>query len=63
MAQNSFKIEKSLGLKPQTTAPPSPEDGDIYYDSTLNQLRAYVDGEWISISEPGGYARIFMDLN
>lgn len=62
MAKDSFKIEKSVTLKPQSTEPTLPTNGDIYYDSMLQQLRAYVDGEWISLSENDGYARIFMDI-
>ncbi len=34
---------------PATTTPSSPKDGQIYHDSTLNQIRVYIDGSWISL--------------
>jgi hypothetical protein len=34
---------------PATTQPSSPKDGQIYHDSTLNQIRVYIDGSWYSL--------------
>jgi hypothetical protein len=46
MANNLFKINKGLILGAQASAPASPENGAIYYDSTLNQFRKYENGTW-----------------
>ena len=38
MAQNGFKVNKSLNLNPQASAPVNPVDGDVYFDSTAASL-------------------------
>lgn len=53
MSKNSFKVDKSLTLKPQVSAPSNPENGDLYYDSTLNKFRKYENGAWSDISGSG----------
>lgn len=45
MALNFFKINKGVGLSPQT-AEPTGANGDIYYNSTTNKFRAYQNGAW-----------------
>jgi hypothetical protein len=52
MSQNSFKIDKSLVLKPQGTAPTSPEKGQMYVNSSTNLLNYYDGTNW----NPVGYA-------
>jgi hypothetical protein len=46
MAKDSFKIQKSMTLIPQSVAPTNPENGDLYYDSVLEKFQAYQDGSW-----------------
>lgn len=53
MADNSFKIEKSLSLKPLAAPPNNPINGDMYYDSTIPALRCYFDGVWVNIDDAG----------
>lgn len=50
MSKNSFKIKNGLTLTPSFSgAPPSPQDGDIYFDGTLNAYRKYSSGFWTTI--------------
>ena len=49
MGLNLFKISKGLGLKGQSSAPSSPANGDMYYDSTLNKFQAYENGAWVNV--------------
>ena len=51
MALNNIKHSGSLTLKPQTAAPGSPENGLMYYSSTLNKFQFYQSGSFISISD------------
>lgn len=38
----------------QTTADPAnPQNGDVYYDSANNLLRAYINGAWVSLGAGG----------
>lgn len=46
MADNHFTINRGLTLNPQTSAPSNPNDGDMYYDSTLNKFQKYENGVW-----------------
>lgn len=54
MALNFLKIHKGINLRPQSSAPSSPGDGDIYYDSTLNKLRVYQNGAWVNLADTDG---------
>ena len=45
MSRESFKVAKSLLLKP-TSVPVNPQDGEVYYDNSLNQFRKYENGAW-----------------
>lgn len=50
MANNSFLIRKGVvGFNPLSSAPSSPTNGDIYYDSTLGLFQAYQNGAWGSL--------------
>jgi alpha-tubulin suppressor-like RCC1 family protein len=51
---NLYRIDKGINLRAQSTTPSSPVDGDIYHDSALGQLRAYIAGSWEDISATGG---------
>jgi len=46
MALNFFRVSKGLSVKPQASAPSSPSNGDIYYNSTSNQFQKYENGAW-----------------
>jgi hypothetical protein len=61
MADNSFKISKGLTLKGQAAAPANPVNGDMYYDTTLQQFRVYQNGAWQGLSGTSTYARIFLN--
>jgi hypothetical protein len=50
MSINSFKVRTSLVITPQAAAPSGPENGEIYYDTTLNIFRQYVNGAWKTIA-------------
>jgi hypothetical protein len=54
MADNHFKINKGVTLNPQAGAPANPTNGDIYYDTSLNQFRKYEAGAWSAFSGGGG---------
>jgi hypothetical protein len=49
MSVNFFKVGKGLTLKGQSAAPGSPEEGDVYYDTTMSVVRVYQNGQWKSI--------------
>lgn len=53
MSQNSLKIKKSLVLKP-IARPTTPENGEIYYDQTLNTFFRYQNGVWQQIGSGSG---------
>jgi hypothetical protein len=44
--QRSLHVTDVLRLTPRSFAPPSPDKGDIYFDSTLNKLRVFDGTVW-----------------
>lgn len=52
MSLNSMKVRNALTLKPNT-APTSPENGDIYYDSGTNTFQFYQNGAFITYGASG----------
>jgi hypothetical protein len=44
--QRDFHVSDTMRLEPRTTAPSSPGEGDIYYDSTLHKLMVYDGTLW-----------------
>jgi hypothetical protein len=65
LADDFFKVSKGLSLKGRATEPANPTNGDVYYDTTLMQLRAYVDGAWVDLGASGGaggYAKTFINM-
>ena len=50
MAQDFLKVRTGVTLKPSGSAPPSPENGDIYYDNGLGQFMFYQNGTWSTLS-------------
>lgn len=53
MAEGFFRIKSGLFLAPQSSAPSSPNDGAIYYNSSTNKFQFRQDGAW---EELGGGA-------
>ena len=53
MSLNSLKVRNALTLKPNAV-PTSPENGDVYYDSTANLFYFYQNGAWTGLSGTGG---------
>lgn len=49
-----MKIFKGITFAGQASAPSSPANGDVYYDSTLNKLRCYQNGVWVNLSDSDG---------
>ena len=49
MSNNFLRINNGITFNAQSSTPSSPSNGDIYYDSTLNIFRQYVNGTWCSI--------------
>lgn len=44
-----------LNFGAHTANPSSPVNGDAYYNSTTNQLFAYINGAWVSLGSGGGF--------
>lgn len=59
MSVNLFKINKGINLTPQTTAPAG-ENGDIYYDSSLNKFRKYENGNWRELGSGTGGSKNYL---
>jgi hypothetical protein len=43
-------INDVLRLTPRATAPSSPTNGTIYYNSTDNKLYLYANGSWVALN-------------
>lgn len=56
MADNSFKVNKSINLNPQSAQPGNPADGDIYYDSSVGSFIYYHNGFWANVDSVGAVA-------
>ena len=50
MANNSFKVDKGLSLKPQSSSPIDPISGDIYYNSLNDTYSLRQDDKWFNLS-------------
>jgi hypothetical protein len=46
MAKNFLKVKNGVTFKGLSSAPSDPQNGDTYYDTTLNKLRTYQNGAW-----------------
>lgn len=53
MADNGFKINKSVNFNPQAGAPANPVDGDFYYDATAQTFAYYHNGSWANFDSVG----------
>ena len=56
MANNGFKINKSINLNPQLDAPERPSDGDLYFNSSLGSIAYYKQGAWACLDSIGEVA-------
>lgn len=63
MSINSFKIDKSLELRPQASPPVNPIVGEIYNDEATNKLMVYNGSSWVDLGGGGGGSGINYVLN
>lgn len=54
MARDFLKVFKGINFAGQASAPSSPANGDVYYDSSLDKLRVYQNGAWVNLSDSDG---------
>jgi hypothetical protein len=50
MANNSFKVDKGLSLRPQNSSPINPISGDVYYDQSSDTYSLRQDDKWFNLS-------------
>ena len=53
MAINYLEVTEGVTLKP-SPAPSTPQNGDIYYDSTANLFKFYQNGSYVGVGGSGG---------
>ncbi len=53
MSSNFLKIRSGVGLGSLASAPSSPVDGEMYYDSALGKFRVRENGSWSVVSPAG----------
>lgn len=53
MSNKAFKVNQSLLLKPNTTEPASPQNGELYYDSASNKFKFRQNNEWAELGGGG----------
>lgn len=51
-------VSPSIGLPVLASAPGSPVEGDLYYDSSLSKVRVYTLAGWVNIPGAGGGASV-----
>jgi hypothetical protein len=56
MADHGTKISRSINLNPQSAEPTNPENGDIYYNSTVQSFVYYSQGVWANVDSIGSVA-------
>ena len=44
-----FWVDNGIRLKPVASAPSSPENGTLYYDSATHKFRGYANGTWVDL--------------
>jgi len=54
MSRQFMKIRSGINLPALASAPSDPQDGDLYYDSTLGRLRFYNVSQWEDVGGGGG---------
>jgi hypothetical protein len=54
MSKEFLKIKNGISFPGLATAPSDPQEGDIYFDTTLSKHRKYQSGVWSDLSAGGG---------
>ncbi len=52
---SDFMSAKKVVFEPQSTEPPTPSTGTVYYDTGLSCLRVYTESGWVNIEGPSNY--------
>jgi len=50
----SYNEVLGLRVENRTSAPPNPQDGTIYFNTTVNAYRLFQNGEWFELTPFGG---------
>lgn len=58
MSKSYFKVNKGISLVPQSIAPSTAQNGDMYYDAALNKFQIYQNGAWSDLSGGGTVGNI-----
>ena len=58
MSKVFFQVRKGVSLDGQSGPPSDPANGDIYYDSTLNNFVFYVNGQWVDFAGSGSIPNV-----
>lgn len=63
MSSDFFKISKGVTLTPQASEPTG-QNGDVYYNTTLNKFRKFENGIWKNLAGEGsGFKNILSEEN
>jgi hypothetical protein len=49
MAADFWKIKDGITFVGRSSPPSDPQNGDTYYDTSLNKFRAYENNAWVDI--------------
>ena len=52
------KFTASLNLPKYATAPASPSNGDVYYNTTDNKVYSRINGAWVDLAAGGGSGNV-----
>lgn len=54
MADNFFKVRNGINFGSLASAPSNPQNGDVYYDTTIGGFQAYQNGAWGALGSGSG---------
>jgi hypothetical protein len=63
MAKDFMKVRSGINFIPQGSAPVSPQNGDLYYDSGSDAFQFYQDGAWTGLGAGGSSEISFTGAN